>query len=322
MDRSSEVGQDWVTRVRTIRRFTDGDRRAPYKPLLLLWAIGRLAASRPTRVSFGDAEDELTRLMEGHRLGGSLRIAYPFVYLGTSRDLWTVETADGSDVAAMPQRARESRPFLIEEEVTGGLAPDFRRALEDERVRSEVVNTLLEMEFPESLHSEILEEVGLGRFVAPAPSGRDPRFKRVVLLAYESRCAFCGFDGILRRVPVAIDAAHVKMRSHSGPDEVANGLALCVFHHRLFDRGALGLSEDLRILVSQEMIVRETSALMPLIGLVGKRMDRPQAGYDPPHARYVNWHYRNIFVEPPRVIARPDPRHPSTAPRVADRTVG
>ena len=125
MDRSSQIRQDWVTRVRSIRIFTDGDRRAPYKPLLLLWAIGRLVAGRPTRVSFGDAEDELTRLMEGHRLGASLRVGYPFVYLGTSRELWTVETAGGSDVASMPQRARDSRPFLIEEGVTGGLAPAF-----------------------------------------------------------------------------------------------------------------------------------------------------------------------------------------------------
>lgn len=320
MDRAPENSRDWVPKVRSIRRFRDGDRRAPYKPLLLLWAIGRVAAGLPTRISFCDAEEELTRLMEGHRLGGKLRVSYPFVYLGTSRDLWRVETADGSDVAAMPQRVKESRPFLVRE-ATGGLAPDFEAALENPRVRSEVVNTLLDMEFPESLHAELLEEVGLGPLVAPIPSRRHPQFRRIVLLAYENRCAFCGFDGILRNSPVAVDAAHVKMRSHSGPDDIANGLALCVLHHRLFDRGALGLNEDLRVLVSQQMIVRETRALMPLVDLVGRRIDLPQSGYDPPHPNYVNWHYENIFVEPPRVIATPDPRHPSTASRVTDRLV-
>ena len=41
----------WVGEVQSIRRFTskDKDTRAPYKPLLLLWLIGRLAEGLPTR---------------------------------------------------------------------------------------------------------------------------------------------------------------------------------------------------------------------------------------------------------------------------------
>ena len=317
MDRASESIQDWTGKVRSIRRFRDGDKRAPYKPLLLLWAIGRLAAGVPARISFRDAEDELARLMEGHRLGGNLRVSYPFVYLGTSRDLWRVETADGSDIAAMPQPVRESRPFLVGE-ATGGLAPDFQVALENPRTLSEVVNTLLEMEFPESMHAELLEDVGLGHLVAPMPSRRDPQFKRIVLLAYENRCAFCGFDGSLRSSPVAIDAAHVKMRSYRGPDHITNGVALCTFHHRLFDRGAIGLDSDRRILVSQHMIVRAKEANSALMRLVGMSMLRPQPGYDPPAIPYVNWHYWNLFVRPARRPTSPaSPR--SDAGALADR---
>ena len=242
--------------------------------------------------------------MEGHRLGDTLRVSYPFVYLGTNRDLWRVETADGSDIAAMPQHKRESRPFLVGE-ATGELAPDFVVALENPRVRSEVVNTLLDMEFPESLHAELLEEVDLGHLVAPIPSRRDPQFKRIVLLAYEHRCAFCGFDGSLRNSPVAIDAAHVQMRSHRGPDHITNGVALCTFHHRLFDRGALGLDTDRRILVSQHMIVRAREANSAMMRLVGMPMLKPQHGYEPPAIPYVNWHYWNLFVRPARRPSSP-----------------
>ena len=48
----------WVGRVQSIRRFTsrDKDTRAPYKPLLLLWHIGRVAKGLPERVSFTKAE--------------------------------------------------------------------------------------------------------------------------------------------------------------------------------------------------------------------------------------------------------------------------
>ena len=44
----------WAGRVKSIRRFTvrDADVRAPYKPLLLLWMIGRVVAGQPAAVSF------------------------------------------------------------------------------------------------------------------------------------------------------------------------------------------------------------------------------------------------------------------------------
>ena len=323
MDRTPQAGsaERWVARVRSIRRFADGDRRAPYKPLLLLWLIGRQAAGLPTRVSFREAEEDLTRLMDRYRLGAKLRVAYPFVYLGTNRDLWRVETVGGDDVTAMPQSVRESRPFLLREEVTGALAPDFERALRNPGVRSRIVNILLEMEFPETLHTEILEEVDLGHLVVAVPSRRDPRFKSTVLLAYENRCSFCGFDGTLQGSPVAIDAAHVKMRAHRGPDHITNGVALCVFHHRLFDWGALGLDQDLRILVSRHLIVRKREAQISVMKLVGAPMHPPQPGYDPPAVDYVNWHYWNLFVRPHRTPSRPNTRRPDAARRVGNRSV-
>ena len=75
-----------------MRRFThrDKDARTPYKPLLLLWLIGRLAAGQPVEVSFKDAEFDLKLLMHRYRLGRSVRVAYPFVYLGQNRELWRV----------------------------------------------------------------------------------------------------------------------------------------------------------------------------------------------------------------------------------------
>ena len=39
------------------------------------------------------------------------------------------------------------------------------------------------------------------------------------------------------------EAAHIQWHSHGGPDQVANGLALCTFHHGAFDRGAIGLDK-------------------------------------------------------------------------------
>jgi putative restriction endonuclease len=50
--------------------------------------------------------------------------------------------------------------------------------------------------------------------------------------------AYCraarGFDGQVGSAPGGIEAAHVRWHSQHGPDEVANGLALCSLHHTLF----------------------------------------------------------------------------------------
>ena len=189
--------------------------------------------------------------------------------------------------------------MFLRKEAVGALAPEFELALHDPMVRSVVVNTL----FPETLHEEILDDVGLGHLVARAPSRRDPSFKSTVLLTYENRCSFCSFcgcSGNLRGAPVGIDAAHVKMRSHSGPDRIDNGLALCALHHRLFDRGALGLDEDRQILVSQHMMLREDESPVPIKDLAGAPMRLPQPGYEAPAVPFVRWHYRNLFVGPER----------------------
>ena len=290
----------WAAKVRSIRRYTQGNRSAPYKPLLLLWLIGRQAAGLPTTVSFQEAEGELLELMDEHRMGATrARVENPFVYLGTDRHLWRVEDLEGNDIAQMPQAKRMRRPLL--EEAVGSLAPRFEKALHDPYVRSQVVNALLDMCPPETQHSEILAEVSLAHLAAAAPTTKDPEFEQTVLSAYGFCCSFCGFNGALRGRPVAVEAAHLQMPSHHGPDHITNGLALCAFHHRLFDRGALGLNPDHRILVSRQMtLTRKGKGLIHVMRLAGAQMHKPRSGYDPPAPDYIDWHYRNLFVKPPR----------------------
>ena len=93
MDRRCDVPEwadYWVGKVESIRRFVSRDKGAwaPYKPLLLLWRIGRLAGGLPIRVSLSEAELDLKLLMHRYRLGRSVRVGFPFVYLATSQELW------------------------------------------------------------------------------------------------------------------------------------------------------------------------------------------------------------------------------------------
>ena len=300
-DASSEVDY-WVERVTSVRRFKsrDKDKRAPYKPLLLLWVIGRVAGGLPGRVSFREAEADLRRLLNKHPVGRSKpKVENPFVYLASDPELWRVEDSAGGDVARMDRRKKISPPFL-REEATGALAPEFEQALRDRRVRSAVVNALLHMEFPETLHDEILRDVSLGHVVAAEQSARNPHFKTTVLRAYEDRCSFCGYDLRLAGSPVGIDAAHVRMRSKGGPDRIENGLALCVQHHRLFDYGALGLDHEHRILVSEHLNLSDQESSARIRSLLGARIRKPLRRYKLPAPEHIEWHTKNLFKHPAR----------------------
>ena len=60
-------------------------------------------------MSFSEAEFDLKLLMRRYRLGRSVRVGFPFVYLGTSRELWRVQDSNGDDVAKMPHEMRTAR---------------------------------------------------------------------------------------------------------------------------------------------------------------------------------------------------------------------
>ena len=71
-----------------------------------------------------------------------------------------------------------------------------------------------------------------------------------MLRAYRNQCAVCGLDIRLGGLPIAVEAAHIHWLKNAGPWDVRNGLALCVLHHRLFDRGAFTIVRDYRIVVA------------------------------------------------------------------------
>lgn len=49
---------------------------------------------------------------------------------------------------------------------------------------------------------------------------------------------------------VALEAAHINGNSKEVLVKSFNGLALCAIHHKAFDKGSIGLDENMRVLVS------------------------------------------------------------------------
>ncbi|CAM5703108.1 HNH nuclease domain-containing protein OS=Streptomyces fumanus OX=67302 GN=GCM10018772_60250 PE=4 SV=1 [Streptomyces fumanus] len=131
-------------------------------------------------------------------------------------------------------------------------------------------------------HKPLLLLYALGRFQADADGGL--RYTAVekdlqrLLTAYEYRCTFCGYDGRIGAVPVGLEAAHVRWWALGGPDEVENGLCLCSLHHKLFDKGVLGVDDGQRILVSQRFVGHSPAAREHVTALAGRPLIGPQPG--------------------------------------------
>jgi putative restriction endonuclease len=177
-----------------------------------------------------------------------------------------------------------------------GFSDTVRAALRaDASLVGQIATRLLEHHFPKSLHPDILAAVGLTLDAGPRVGRpRDPQFRQRVLVAYEYRCAVCGFDVRLGPVPIALDAAHIRWHQAGGPDEEKNGLALCVLHHKLFDLGAFTLDRQGVLLVSDQAHGNE-GFREALMRHHGKGVRPPQRPEWKPAAAHLVWHGREVF---------------------------
>lgn len=133
-------------------------------------------------------------------------------------------------------------------------------------------------------------------YQAAKPRKRRSSWATAILTAWNRQCAFCGFDGQLGTATVGVEAAHVRWFNFDGPDEPDNGLALCSLHHKLFDRGALGLDEDLRIAVSSKFTSRTDTGQS--VYELHQRPLKPRPGTTPPAVTHIHWHTREVFKAP------------------------
>jgi putative restriction endonuclease len=288
-----------------LRQARVGDVRVPHKPLLLLWLFGRFAATGSSLATYAEAEEPVSRLI--NEFGPPVkspsatrsRAAMPFVHL--ERELWDLR--DGQEREIGPD-APERRGWLTDREAAGQLRPDVEQLLSSRSTLAAAARLLLDRHFTPLLADLICAEVDLdladlNAAVPPETTwirrrARRTGFAEEVLRAYAYQCAMCGFDGALGRTPVGIEAAHVRWHSQDGPDDVANGLALCALHHVLLDLGVLGLTADRRICVSGLYVAR-SDAGRAIDAVAGKPLLAGRPGQPAVDIAYVSWHNVQVF---------------------------
>ncbi len=273
-----------------------GDQRAPHKPLLLLYTLGRLTRGESRLMAYAEVKEDLKKLlMEFGPYRQTHSPSYPFIRL-TNDGIWELKgieklntTKDWSD--------RE----LLDNQTTGGFTENVYALLQsDQSLVREMAEIILEYNFPSTLHEDILIQVGL-ELKPTGKAVRSPDFRNRVLSAYEYRCAVCGFNVRLGEILVAVEAAHIKWHQAGGPDLEQNGIALCSLHHKLFDRGVFTLNENMKFQVAEN--AHGTHGMEEwLMRYHGQEIRKPQRPDYYPENNFINWHVREVFRGPARYV--------------------
>jgi putative restriction endonuclease len=277
-----------------------GDQRAPHKPLLALYALGRWAGGDRGEIPFKDVDRDVTELLK--EFGPPRKThhpEYPFWWLRTD-GLWVVH-APG--LGTYQSGTGPTKGELLAHDARAGFTPAVKAGLDAHPgLVAQIAARLLERHFPETIHPDILSAVGLSlASETSADHKRDPQFRPRVLTAYEWRCAVCGFDVRLGSVYIALDAAHIRWHQAGGPAEESNGLALCVLHHKTFDLGAFTINHEGMLLVSDQAhgtVGFEES----LLRHHGKPVRRPQRPEWRPVPDHLDWHGREVFKGAARYV--------------------
>ena len=266
--------------------------RAPHKPLLALWAIGRCLRGNNRMVSYREASHALKLLLirfgpprkKIHPEDPFWRLQFDEVWEVSDSDRISVTTSGGAHVSS-----------LLREDAHGGFPEKIYSTLRtNTQLAFRIVYLLLDAHFPQTLHDDVLQAVGIeSEFEYVKRRSRNRHFSDEVLTAYGHRCVVCNFAIRMGKDPIALEAAHIRWHCAQGPDLVRNALALCALHHRLFDVGAFTLSSDRKIMVSAHATgIGYDDALGRFHS---NDIYLPENVDDSPDSRFIKWHHHNVF---------------------------
>lgn len=269
--------------------------RAPHKPLLILLALAEVQRGYTGFLPYTAIEPKLKELLLD--FGPYRKTHYPnFPFTKLANDkLWQFNRPELLDT-----KHDYTSKFLRENDVQGKFPDEVIQQLSQQpETLKNIALTILQQNFPETLHQDILDAVGLDisidkpGLLTKTVRKRDPHFRESILKAYQYQCAVCGFSVRLKNTILALEAAHIMWHQAGGPDIEENGIALCSTHHKLFDMGAFTLNRDLKMLVSDE--INGIGANEWLLQHHGKSIRPPQKKALYPNMEFTLWHVNEVF---------------------------
>lgn len=169
-----------------------------------------------------------------------------------------------------------------------------------------LIDFIMEDNFPETLHEDLLVKLEIDSLVPQIISPetitttvtrikRDPNFPKLVMQAYDNRCAVCGLKIYKNTHPLPMEAAHIKWKARGGECSVENGLSLCPTHHYTFDKGIWSIDLNYSILLSESVLfdTKTDRYFLPFQGssITNYLLDKRSS----PLKEHLEWHNKEIF---------------------------
>ena len=154
--------------------------RAPHKPLLVLYAIGKLLRGESRLIPYCEVDERLGKLLQEFGPRRSRQGSqYPFWRLRND-SVWEVTDAD----QIVPNSSGDaSKTDLLARSVSGGFREVIATQLQsDSKLTFEIIHNLLDAHFPPSIHGDILQAVNIEPTLQVFDTRRrDSRFRENVL---------------------------------------------------------------------------------------------------------------------------------------------
>jgi hypothetical protein len=118
-------------------------------------------------------------------------------------------------------------------------------------------------------------------------------FRRAVLASYRGRCCMSGLSE-----PRLLIASHIVPWSKDKANRLnpSNGLCLSAIHDRAFDKGLITLSDDWKIVLSEELRKRDEPFVQSVLKpLEGRAIEIPERFV--PDAAFLQRHRAEIFLD-------------------------
>lgn len=275
--------------------WSSGKKRAPHKPLLLLFAIGSVQRGESRLQPFADVEPILrSALLAFGPVRKSIHPEYPFWHLKTN-EIW--EIASSGEVALRRGSINPSGKQLRDKCAKGGLLPTYFEALKDSpELQADLIHDILDTHFPSSLHEDIINFFRLRLRREQANPSRDlSLFRQRVLAAYDGACAISNFSVRMDdSVSLGVEATHLLWPQAGGENLLPNAVAMTTLHRRLFHLGVFTIDSTYRVRISKS--ARGTSGFTEMLGQFdGKKISLPADVSQHPDQQALIWHREQVF---------------------------
>ncbi len=248
-------------------------------------------------------------------LGHTSSIAFPFSRLH-NEPFWTLVSTSGEPIEPAVLNSITNVTQLRKYAVAAQVDEELFRFMQIAESREALRNTLLMSCFSTEAQASLSEQIAVNdeAYVysqalyekahqplvkdivdtdSYKPAVRDQGFRRVVVAAYDHRCALCGLRIITPEGHTAVDAAHIVPWSKSQNDDVRNGMALCKLCHWAFDRGMVGVSRDYNVIASRQIGV-DPNVPGVLQTMAGRGVLPPADRELWPAQEFLGWHRKEF----------------------------